>query len=75
MKAKVILILFLLILLIVFAIQNMEVSKVRLWFWEIETPRAIMIFVCFTLGVIIGLVIPTGKKPRDKYERKEDDNF
>jgi uncharacterized integral membrane protein len=66
MKAKVVFLIFLAILLIVFAIQNIEVTKIHLWFWEIQTPRAILIFVCFAVGLIVGLVIPSGKKKREK---------
>jgi lipopolysaccharide assembly protein A len=64
MRAKLIVITILALLLVIFAVQNTEVTVVKLWFWQMNMARAILIFVSFAIGLIIGLLIPTfsGKK-------------
>jgi uncharacterized integral membrane protein len=62
MKAKTIIIIVLTILIVIFALQNTESVHVRLWFWSIQIPRALLIFCCLAVGVIIGLMIPSSKK-------------
>ena len=65
MKTRTIIIIFLTILIVIFALQNTEIVDVRLWFWKIQIPRALLIFCCLAVGVIIGLMIPASK-PKDK---------
>ena len=62
MKFKLVIVIVLAILLVVFGIQNTEIVNIKLWFWELNTPRAILIFVCFAIGVIIGLIVPSSRK-------------
>jgi len=70
MKIKTIIIIVLAILLIIFALQNTEVVNVRLWFWIIKIPRALLIFCCLAAGVIIGLMVPSSKKDDSNTESK-----
>ena len=65
MKAKTIFIIVLTILIVIFALQNTEVVNVKLLFWSIQIPRALLIFCCLGVGVIIGLMIPSSKKKED----------
>ena len=62
MKAKTIIIILLTILIVIFALQNTELVNVQLWFWKLQIPRALLIFCCMAVGVIIGLMIPSKKQ-------------
>jgi len=65
MKTKVIIIIFLAILLIVFVLQNTEIVPVNFFFWDLNIPRALLLFVCFALGLIIGLIIPSSQSKKE----------
>jgi uncharacterized integral membrane protein len=71
MKYKIILIAVLAILLVVFALQNTEVVITKLWFWEIKTPRALLILLSMLGGLIIGMVTSVERIKR-KHKRKEE---
>lgn len=62
MKIKVLFVLLFAILLVVFAVQNTEIVNIKLIFWDIETPKALLIFICFALGVLFGFLVPSSKK-------------
>ncbi len=62
MKAKAIVIIILIVLIIIFVLQNTETVLVNLWFWDLSIPRALLLFVCFAMGLIIGLLIPSSRK-------------
>lgn len=75
MKTKIILIVLLTILLIIFVLQNTSPAVVKLWFWRLELPVALLLFVCFSVGLIVGLLIPGSKKKETKKKeppKKED---
>ena len=61
MKIKVIIIILLAILLIVFVLQNTEIVNVNFFFWDLSIPRALLLFVCFAVGLIFGLLIPSSR--------------
>lgn len=50
------------LLLIVVTLQNTDIVSVKLFFWEIHLPRALVIFPSFLIGLIIGLFIPIRKR-------------
>jgi len=56
MKFKIIIIILLLLLLVIFALQNTEIVEIKLWFWKVKTPRALLILLCIIIGVIIGMI-------------------
>jgi putative membrane protein len=64
MKAKIIIIVILAVLLIVFVLQNTTMVSIKFWFWELSIPRALLLFVCFAIGLVIGLIIPASKKAK-----------
>lgn len=66
MKPKIIIIVVLALFLIVFVLQNTENVEITLWFWKLNIPGALLLFVCFAIGLIIGLIIPSSKKRDDK---------
>lgn len=59
MKTKIIVIALLAVLLIIFVLQNTEMVIVNLFLWDISIPRALLIFVCFAMGLVFGLLIPS----------------
>ncbi len=78
MRIKLIFSLTLLILAVIFAIQNSNALTVRFLFWETTLPVALIIIITLTVGAIIGLIysIPH-KKPEksdkfDDYKKSED---
>lgn len=62
MKTKTVIIIILTILLVIFALQNTQVVDVKLWFWNVKIPRALLIFCCLAAGVIIGMMVPSSRK-------------
>lgn len=59
MKTKVVIIVLLAILLIIFVLQNTEAVKIDFFLWHFNMPMALLLFVCFAVGLIIGLIIPS----------------
>jgi len=70
MKIKIGISLLFVILIVVFAIQNTEVVTIKLWFWEVNTPRALLILLCLVIGIFIGFLVPSPQK-KDKPEENE----
>jgi len=64
MKFKAILVILLALALVVFGLQNTEVVNVEVWFWQIQTPRALLILLCLAFGVLIGIALPSAKKQK-----------
>lgn len=70
MKLKIALVITVVILVAVFAIQNTEIVSVKLWFWEVQTPRALLILLCIAVGLFIGFLVPSPTK-KEKPEKRE----
>ena len=70
MKSKIVIAVLLTVLLIIFVLQNTEIVIVNFWFWDLSLPRALLLFVTFAVGLIIGLIIPSTKKGSDQIEEK-----
>lgn len=64
MKSKIVVIVVLTVLLIIFVLQNTENVVVHFWFWDLNLPRALLLFVTFAVGLIIGLMVPTNRKEK-----------
>jgi len=62
MSAKVIAIIVLLILLLIFAIQNTQPVVINFLFWQIFTSSVVSILVSFIIGLLTGcLLMMTGR--------------
>ncbi len=61
----------LIILLVIFTIQNSEIVAVKLFFRIFEISRALLIIICIFIGFLIGILIPRRKA---KSVKKENDN-
>lgn len=46
----------LVILVMIFAVQNAAVVEIRLLFWDVAFPRSLLIFVMLLIGVVVGWV-------------------
>jgi uncharacterized integral membrane protein len=68
MSAKVIGIIVLLVVLVIFAIQNAQPLTIVFLFWKVETSAVLSILVSFILGFLVGwLVLWTGSgKKKEK---------
>ena len=47
----------LLILVVLFTLQNTETAPISFLFWEFRISRALMIFAIFAIGVLTGLFL------------------
>jgi uncharacterized integral membrane protein len=72
MKTKIIIIIILAVLLIIVVLQNTAIVTFKVWFWELSIPRALLLFVCFAMGIIIGLIIPSSRKEGEQKEIKSE---
>lgn len=43
-------------LVVIFTLQNVETTSVRILFWQVELSKSLLIFLLFTVGVIIGWI-------------------
>ena len=46
----------LIILVMIFAVQNAAIVEIRLLFWEVAFPRSLLIFMMLLVGMVIGWV-------------------
>jgi len=44
----------LIILVMIFALQNAAVVDIKLLFWDVEIPRSLLIFMMVFIGIVIG---------------------
>lgn len=52
----------LLVLCLIFLLQNLESTQVRFLFWYVAMPRALLLGVTVAIGVLIGLFLPRPKR-------------
>ena len=46
----------LIILVMIFAVQNAAVVEIQLLFWQVTFPRSLLIFLMLLIGIVIGWV-------------------
>ncbi len=54
---KAVIILTAVILIVLFAIQNVEVVDIRFLLWGFSLPRAVLVFVLLGIGFLLGLLV------------------
>jgi uncharacterized integral membrane protein len=52
---------FIVIFILVFVLQNMEIVTVELLFWDISLPRSILLSVTLLIGILLGLLFRSGR--------------
>ncbi len=62
MKFKTIVAFFVVALIVVFSIQNSEITELELFIWKISMSRALIILGSFAIGVLVGILISMKKK-------------
>ena len=68
MKFKLWLSFILLLLVVIFTLQNTEVVTIKFLIWEFALSRALMIFLLLGIGVLIGTFLGSVKPPSSKRE-------
>jgi len=56
-QIKAAIVLFLLLLVLIFALQNSESASLKFLIWELALPRALIFFVVFAVGFICGIAV------------------
>ena len=56
-------------LIIIFSLQNAEVTDVEFIFWKLSVSRVLIILGSFIIGVVVGLLISMRRKLLPKKER------
>lgn len=54
MTSKLVITTGLILLVMIFAIQNAATVEIKLLFWDVALPRSLLIFMMLLIGVIIG---------------------
>lgn len=74
MKIKLSLGALLLILVVVFTLQNSEVVNINFLFWSFSLSRALMIFLVFITGILLGTFLGNFSNIMDKLGKKSADD-
>jgi len=56
MKIKKIIGIILIVIVVIFGFQNLNVSTINLLFWKLELPGILLIFIIFIVGFFSGLL-------------------
>lgn len=68
MKIRISLILVFAVLIVIFTLQNTEVVSIKLWFWQVQTSRALIIIASVAIGSFFGMLLPPLRRNNDKVE-------
>ena len=69
MKAKVIILMVLIVLLTIFVSQNTEQVPINAFFWKLEIPKIVLISLTGLTGVILGLILASIFDKQKKTEK------
>lgn len=58
------------VLMVIFIFQNIDIVVINFLFWHVSISRALMIFVVFLIGVILGTLLKCLQKGKEKPEKK-----
>lgn len=59
------------VLIVIFTLQNTEVVSVKLWFWEVNTSRALLIIASIAIGIFFGMLLPPLRRKCDEDPEKD----
>lgn len=62
MKLKLIIAIIFATIIIVFSVQNVEVTDVKFLFWKLSLSRVLIILGSFVFGVIVGVLVTMRQK-------------
>jgi uncharacterized integral membrane protein len=58
------------ILVVIFIFQNIDVVEINFLFWSISVSRALMVFLIFLMGMILGAILKSVMMDRRKKSKK-----
>ncbi|MBT8385568.1 MAG: LapA family protein [Bacteroidia bacterium] len=67
MKLKTILAVIFATIIVIFSLQNAEVTEVKFLFWKLSMSRVLIIMGSFAIGVLVGLLVSMKKRLIPKY--------
>jgi uncharacterized integral membrane protein len=67
MKFKTILAIIFAIIIVLFSLQNAEVTEVKFLFWKLSMSRILIIMGSFAIGVLVGILVSMKKRMIPKY--------
>ena len=70
-QVKLILAFSLLLLVVIFVLQNAEEVHISLWLWEVKSSMALVLFSTLALGVLVGLLFSVGGKRKSVDKEKK----
>lgn len=62
MKFKTFIALLFITVVVIFSLQNAEVTDVKFLIWKLSISRVLIILGCFTLGVLVGILVSMRKR-------------
>lgn len=75
MKLKITLLIALLLCVVLFTLQNTETVNIKFFLWDLTLSRALMIFLVFSVGTLLGLIMGSvqakGKKGEAPAKKQE----
>lgn len=66
MKTKTILILIFAAIIVIFSLQNAEITDVKFLFWKLSISRVLVILGSFVIGILLGILISQKRKVTNK---------
>jgi putative membrane protein len=54
------------ILMVIFIFQNIDVVVINFLFWSVSISRALMIFLIFLMGIVLGALLSSMKKGKKR---------
>ncbi|MEW6594298.1 MAG: LapA family protein [Thermodesulfobacteriota bacterium] len=66
MRFRLVLVVVLLLAVVLFTLQNTEMVTVRFFLWSYDISRALLIFLVFAMGVLLGLCAGSFPRRREK---------
>ena len=71
MRFKTILILIFAAIIVIFSLQNAEITDVKFLFWKISISRVLVILGSFAIGILLGILISQKRKLTNNNSNKE----
>jgi putative membrane protein len=62
MKFKALIVLFFIVLVVIFSLQNSEMIEVKFLFWKLSMSRVLIILGSFFIGLFVGILVSLKRK-------------
>ncbi len=71
MKKKFLAALFILLIIVLFAVQNAGIVTINILFWNFTISLAVILVICFVCGALVGVLGSIKKKTEDREKKTE----